>query len=174
PPSGRRSLGNANSQVPRGNDRPGRLFHEHGGRPQRPRVSYARRPTMDRRWRLQTHAPPDRRSPARALRRPVGVPQETVVPRHLELLATVDRDPPPAISAARTPWTEKTAQAVVTKVAKSIGLVTTSFVVLPSVTGRVRLDQLSPAFAMLNVASGLRPPTHPPVQPQGAPCSRFA
>src|SRR5207253_247856 len=80
---------------------------------------------------VETHAPPDRRSPARALRRSVGIPQETVVPRHLELLTTVDRDPPPAMRAARTPWRRsvKTAQAMVRKVARSIGLAPTSIAV---------------------------------------------
>src|SRR6266851_9486597 len=41
---------------------------------------------MDRRGRLQTHSTPDRGRPAPPLRRRMGVPQETVVPRHLELL----------------------------------------------------------------------------------------
>src|SRR5882762_841062 len=41
---------------------------------------------MDRRGRLQTHSTPDRCRPAPPLRRRMGVPQETVVPRHLELL----------------------------------------------------------------------------------------
>src|SRR2546427_8338639 len=41
---------------------------------------------MDRRGRLQTHSTPDRCGPAPSLRRRMGVPQETVVPRNLDLL----------------------------------------------------------------------------------------
>src|SRR6266550_9260497 len=41
---------------------------------------------MDRRRRLQTHPTLDRCRPAPPLRRRMGVPQEAVVPRHLELL----------------------------------------------------------------------------------------
>jgi hypothetical protein len=86
PPLGRRPPGNANSQISGRNDCPGPLVHQHGGRPERPRVSHSRRPPMDRRGRLQAYSSPDRSHPAPPLRRRVGIAQETIVPRHLELL----------------------------------------------------------------------------------------
>ena len=41
---------------------------------------------MDRRVRFQAYSSPDRSRPAPPLRRRVGIAQETIVPRHLELL----------------------------------------------------------------------------------------
>src|SRR5258708_5069013 len=86
PQLGSRPPGNANSQISGGNDCQGPLVNQHGGRPERPRVSDSRRPPMDRRGRLQAYSSPDRSRPAPPLWRRVGVPQKAIVARHLELL----------------------------------------------------------------------------------------
>src|SRR6266436_3960738 len=86
PPSRRRPPRNADSQIPRRNDCPGHILHQHGRRPERARVSHSRRPDLVRCRRLQADSSTDRRRSARALRLRVGIPQETIDPRHLELV----------------------------------------------------------------------------------------
>src|SRR5882672_8425592 len=62
------------------------IFQEYGRGPEHPGVPHTRRPPLERRDRLPAYPPPDRCRTAHPLRRGMGVAQETIDTRRLELL----------------------------------------------------------------------------------------